>query len=303
MMADAARSMCLLLNAPAAGDALLRTAVDGLRKAGHRIEVRALWEPGQAEQFAAEAVARDVFDAIVAGGGDGTLNEVVNGVMTARPDGPPAVGVLPYGTANDFAIGVGMPVGDPVAALQLIAAAEPRRIDLGQVNDRWFINAASVGLNAEVTADTPGPLKQLFGGTAYSLNALSKLADDTHRPATVTAADLNWQGDLLMLIVANARTAGGGYVIAPHAELDDGLLDLTLVANVPAGELVKALAHALTTGEPDHPAVIQQQVTSLDLEAEAAVTFNLDGESLSNCRCRFQVRPRALPVLMGPRPS
>src|SRR5690606_19625570 len=90
-MPSTPRSLCLLLNARAAADEQLRAAVQGLRNAGRRVEVRALWEPGQAEQFAAEAVRRDGLDAIIAGGGDGTLNEVVNGVMTGAPDHPPAV--------------------------------------------------------------------------------------------------------------------------------------------------------------------------------------------------------------------
>ncbi|MFA9477409.1 YegS/Rv2252/BmrU family lipid kinase [Phycisphaerales bacterium AB-hyl4] len=310
------RSLCLILNPRAAGDEQLRAAVHGLRAAGHRIEVRPTWESGQAEQFAHEITTHHTFDAIVVGGGDGTLNELVNGIMAAAPDRPPAVGVLPYGTANDFATGIGMPADDPVAALQLIATAPSRPIDLGRVNDRWFINAASVGLNAEITADTPKSLKQLLGGAAYSLNALTKLTTDAHRPATVTAnspqpeatnrkpetnPDLHWQGDMLMLIVANARTAGGGHVIAPHAQLDDGELDLTLVANAPAADLADVLTQALTTGTPHHPAVIQQRVTSLTVETEQPVTLNLDGEPTSERRCQFQVHPRVLPVLMGPR--
>ncbi|MEX1017620.1 MAG: YegS/Rv2252/BmrU family lipid kinase [Phycisphaeraceae bacterium] len=304
-MADR-QSLCLLVNERGGADDRLRPAVQALREAGHRIEVRLLWEPGQGRQFAAEAVRQHTFDAIVAGGGDGTLNEVINGVMAAAPDRPPMVGVLPFGTANDFALAAGMPADDPATALRLLTEIEPRRVDLGQVVGRWFVNAATVGLGAEITADTPKPLKQLLGGAAYSLNALVKLADHTPRAAAITApdsgdaADLQWQGDLLMLIVANARTAGGGYAIAPgDARLDDGLLDVTLIANAPRRELTEALTNLVTTGRAGHPAVLQRRVPWLELDAEQPLTVNLDGESLHLQHARFSVQPAALPMLIA----
>lgn len=297
---SAKRSLCLLVNERAAADDRLRSAVAELRQEGHRIEVRALWEPGQGEQFAAECMHHGGFEAIVACGGDGTLNEAVNGIMADAPESPPMIGVLPYGTANDFARSANIPADDPAAALRIAAYAQPHRLDLGRANDRWFLNAATVGIGAEITADTPKPLKDLLGGAAYSVNALSKLIANKPRQARVLADDLHWKGDLLLLIVANAHTAGGGQPIAPKdAPLDDGLLNVTVVSNARTIDLAEALAHLFTRGRPDHPAILQRQVSWLELQAEMPVTLNLDGESMEVERCRFEVWPRALPVLTG----
>src|SRR5262249_53730094 len=138
----AARSLRVIVHGKAAGNELLRSAVGQVRQRGHRVEVRVTWEPGDAVRFAAEAVAAGP-DAVVAAGGDGTLNEVVNGVVA---EGLPArcpVGVLPLGTANDFATACGIPADDLTAALLLAAEGTPTPIDLGRVNGRVFVNVAS----------------------------------------------------------------------------------------------------------------------------------------------------------------
>src|SRR5438477_1937330 len=161
------RKVQLILNGKVAGDDALQSAVGGQRGAGHRVEVRVTQEKGDARRFVSEA--GDV-DLLIAAGGDGTLNEVVHGLMDLSTGARPVLGVVPLGTANDFATGCGIP-RDPEQALALCMEREGVPIDLGKANKRWFLNAASIGFGAEVTANTPSELKRLLGHAAYTLMA------------------------------------------------------------------------------------------------------------------------------------
>src|SRR5262245_58598312 len=134
MSEPAHRSLYLLLNARAAADPSVRETVGELRRRGHRVDVRALWEPGEALRCATEAAGRG-YDAIVAAGGDGTLNEVVNGVLAGGSTS--AVGTLAFGTANDFAHATGIAELTPLEGLLLVAQGKPTAIDVGKCNERY----------------------------------------------------------------------------------------------------------------------------------------------------------------------
>ena len=157
----------MILNGKVAGDPMVRSAIGALRESGRAVEVRVTWELGDAQRFTAEASA-DQFDLVIAGGGDGTVNEVVHGLMDLPPERRPVFGIVPLGTANDFANGCGIPA-DPKKAFELCANGRATVIDVGKANDRYFINAASGGFGATLTAATPPELKRLLGGAAYTL--------------------------------------------------------------------------------------------------------------------------------------
>ena len=139
----------VILNGKTAANDALKVAVGRQRKAGHRIDVRVTWEKGDAKRFVAEA---GMVDLVIAAGGDGTLNEVVHGLMGLPEGSRPILGIVPLGTANDFAFGCDIP-RDPAKALALCMKGEAATIDVGKANDRWFINAASSGFGAEITED------------------------------------------------------------------------------------------------------------------------------------------------------
>src|SRR5712692_3171358 len=159
------RKVQLILNGKAAGNNALRTAVARQRAVWHSIEVRVTWEKGDARRFVSEAGEVDL---LIAAGGDGTLNEVVHGLMGLSRDARPVFGVVPLGTANDFATGCEIP-RDPETALALCMEGEAVPIDVGKANEHWFLNAASIGFGAEVTATTPPELKRLLGHAAYTV--------------------------------------------------------------------------------------------------------------------------------------
>src|SRR5438874_6216734 len=153
------RKVQLILNGKAAGNDSLQTAVARQRAAGHSIEVRVTLKKGDARRFVAEAGEVDL---LIAAGGDGTLNEVLHGLMALSTVARPVLGIVPLGTANDFATGCGIP-HDTEQALALCVQGRAAPIDVGKANAHWFLNAASVGFGAEITAATPLELKRLLG--------------------------------------------------------------------------------------------------------------------------------------------
>ncbi len=159
------RKVQLILNGKAAGIDALRNAIEQQRAVGHRIKVRVTVKKGDARRFAAEAGEAEL---LIAAGGDGTLNEVVHGLMDLSEGARPALGIVPLGTANDFANGCGIPP-DSEKALALCMEGHAVPIDIGKANEHWFLNAASVGFGAEVTATTPPELKRLLGHAAYTV--------------------------------------------------------------------------------------------------------------------------------------
>ncbi len=141
----------IILHGKAAGNAGVRAAVHKLRKDGHAAEVRVTWEPGDAARMTAEALAEaggDKINCIVAGGGDGTINEVFAAAYMAGLPAECSLGILPLGTANDFAHATGIPRADLTAALQLAASASPRWIDLGLLNGKPFVNLVTGGFGS-----------------------------------------------------------------------------------------------------------------------------------------------------------
>jgi lipid kinase YegS len=284
------RFLHLIVHPKRAADAELTAAVAALRKAGHRVEESIPDERGASERLARRA-AESGAEVVVAVGGDGTLNEVVNGLIGTDA----ACAAVPAGTANDFATSAGIPLGDVAAALGLAAAGAPRPIDLGRVNGRAFLNVASGGFVTELTASTPEPLKKLLGGVSYLLTGLAKVGSVHAKPVRLSGPGLDWTGDAYVLAVGNGRQAGGGFKLCDRATLDDGLLDIVLIADLPFDQVI-ALMGELATGRPaaESDRVTYHQVPDLEVAADDGLQFNLDGEPLRGERFRFEAVPRAL---------
>lgn len=287
------RHLRLVLNGRAAALPALREAVRELRGQGHRVEVRVTWEGGDAERYAAEAVA-DRVEVVVAAGGDGTVNEVVNGLLRADAGPETALAVLPFGTANDFAHCCRIPVGDLPAALRLILQRPAVPIDVGQVNDRFFLNVASGGFGAEVTRSTPPDMKRLLGGAAYSVMGLVTAAKMTPYRARIRLEDREHVGNVLLLAVGNGRQAGGGFPVTPHALLNDGLLDLMVVHDVEVAEFGSMLSELLDMRATDNKYVHYRQLDSFELETEKPLQLNLDGEPFRGTSFSFRTLPGRL---------
>ena len=289
------RNVQLILNGKAAGNDALQTAVERQRAAGHSIEVRVTLEKGDARRFVAEA--GEVY-LLIAAGGDGTLNEVVHGLMDLPTVARHVLGVVPLGTANDFAIGCGIP-RDPEEALALCMEGEGVPVDVGKANEHWFLNAASIGFGAEVTANTPSELKRLLGHAAYTLMAAILGTNLRHHQGRLILPDREIAGSGPVAIVGNGRQTGGGVQVAPRAHINDGLLDVLVVREIPAMALLAA-ARELQELSPDGEYISYWQTPWADVCTEEAIPVNLDGEPLRFSKVRYEAVPKAIRLIVPP---
>jgi lipid kinase YegS len=293
----------IILHGKAADDARLRAAVGALRHDGHVVEVRVTWEGGDAKRLTAEAVAeagQGKIDCIIAGGGDGTINEVF---ATAHAAGLPSgcsLGVLPLGTANDLAHSAGVPIRDVTAALRLAASAPTRWIDVGLMNGRLFVNLVSGGFGSRVTVETDPRLKQRLGGLAYAITGLTHFAELTENRGVFRAEEFSWEGSFLALAIGNGRQAGGGIPLCPEALIDDGLLDLMILPALDRAARLDAFSDLLRKGAAGlRGKLITTRSSWIEYESEHDLNVNLDGEPTVFKRFRAESRRHVLPVRLG----
>jgi diacylglycerol kinase (ATP) len=275
----------------------LREGVATLRAEGHTVQPHLTFEAGDAERFAAEAASKGV-DRVAAAGGDGTVNEVLNGLLASESS--PALAIIPLGTANDLAAELEIPA-DPAEALRLAVEGTTHAVDVASVNGRHFLNVSTGGLGAEVTSDTSDELKRLLGPVAYAITGVRKFAELRPFPARFSAGDeLFYEGEFLVFAVGNARRTGGGNRLTSAAEMGDGLLDLCVVEGMSLLEFAR-IAPLLRSGRHvDHPQIVYRQVRSVTVEAREELQVNADGEPISGKRFDYQLTPRRL-NLVSPR--
>ena len=288
------RHLRLVLHGKASGRPEVRAAVEAVRADGHRVDVRLTWEAGDAVRLAKEAAA-DGVDTVVAGGGDGSLNEVVSGVVDGS--GPPrcSLGLLPLGTANDFAHGCGLPIEDLTAALRLAAESEPCPIDLATISGRVVVNVASGGFGTRVTVETPPELKKVLGKVSYLLTGATRFNEFGSEEGTFRGPDFEWQGPIVALAVGNGRQAGGGVQLCPEALLDDGLLDVAILPEVPREEQNEKLKALVLEGLPAlEREVVRARLPWVELDVPSGLHVNLDGEPIHGTKFRFEVREKWL---------
>lgn len=293
------RSLWLVLHGKTAFEPAVRSAVEMVRGRGHAVEVRVTWEAGQATQFAREGAERG-FGAVVAGGGDGLVNEVARGLLGRGRDAAdtPALALLPLGTGNDFARSLGLPLDDPTAALNVAAAGPIRPIDVGLVNDQPLVNVASGGFGAEVTASTPAEWKESLGSAAYSLAGLLSAGNLRPHSCRLEAGGQSLELSIAMLAVGNGRYAGGGFAVAPQARLDDGLLDLAIVPAVPLADLPALVGELFQITDEAKEHVLYWQLPEFRLHVADDFPLNCDGEPLAGRDFHFAILPRRLPLAM-----
>lgn len=283
----------LILNGKSADDDEVREAVAAMRGRGIELGVRVTWEGGDAGRYVAEAID-DGVATVIAAGGDGTLSEVAAALATHDADGNglPSLGVLPLGTANDFATAADLPEA-PMDALDLIHAAPAVSVDLLRIHDgqqhRWAVNLASGGFGTEVTVETREGLKEMLGGLAYLITGMSRIGRIEPIEARVHGPGFEWQGGFIALGFGNGRQAGGGQALCPEALVDDGLLDVTIVPEL-EGEMATALATMLREGR--HAALASVATTArvpwVEITAPRPFMLNLDGEPVEGTRFRVE---------------
>lgn len=287
-----ARKSRIILHGKQGANQELRDAVAAVREDGHAVDVRVTWEAGDSGLFAEQA-AREGIDTVIAGGGDGTVNEVLNGLMQVEGSST-ALGVVPLGTANDFARSAGIPL-QMEAALRVAVETDPVTVDVGRSGDRAFMNVATGGFGTEVTVNTDPKLKRLLGGAAYFVTGLGRFSELEPVEVQLRGPGFEWQGKILVLAVGNARQAGGGHLVCPDAVLDDGLLDVGILPDVPEDQQAKAIGALMTKGlQAAKEAAHYRRVPWVEVDAPKGLYVNLDGEPTHATHHRFEIEPQRL---------
>src|SRR6266513_5885976 len=289
------RNVHLILNGKVVGNDALRAAVARQREVGHRIEVQVTGEKGDARRFVSAAGQVDV---LIAAGGDGTLNEIVHCLMDLTINARPILGVVPLGTANDFATGCAIP-RDPEKALALCLEAEAVAIDVGKANERWFLNAASAGFGAHVTATTSPDLKRLLGPAAYTVMGAILAINVRQYHGRVILPDREIIGSGPVAIIGNGRQTGGGIQVAPRAFINDGLLDVLIVRQIPATALLTA-ARELQQLSSDGEDISYWQTPWVEVHSEEVIPVNLDGEPVAFSSVRYETVSKSIRVICPP---
>lgn len=239
-------------------------------------------------------------------GGDGTLNEVLNGV--AGVEGALeriTFSLIPLGTGNDFADALGLPE-DVGAAINILLEGRTVGVDVGRLNDRYFINVSAGGCVAEVSDAVNPQLKTIAGKLAYLVVGAQVLLDYEPVKLRLRALENNKPTEremsMEMFAVCNSRMVGGGRMIAPHAVIDDGLLDVCVVEAMPTIEFLSLLMPISGGDHVEDERVAYFRASEVEIEFDRTIKVNTDGEVLEPDTCRHRVMPRAARFLAGEAP-
>ncbi len=247
--------------------------------------------PGEAEILARHAV-KEGFDKIVAAGGDGTIHEVVNGLAGSNA----TLGLLPIGTVNVFAMELGLPSHDLAMCWNIIEGEQTRVIDLPSANDKYFVQLAGVGLDAQVVKETSANLKRNFGPLSYLISAAQIAARKPPR-LFIESKDTSVREGSFVLI-GNGRRYGGPFPFFKQAVLDDGLLDVIVFKQLGYLEIIKYLQDVFFSSEIRLPEVEYFQTRQIRVTSEKDVPVELDGELVGQCPVEFRMQERTLRVLV-----
>jgi len=252
--------------------------------------VRATAYPGEAEVFARHA-ADEGFEKIVVAGGDGTINEVVNGLA----DSTATLGLLPVGTVNVFAMELGLPLHNLQSCWEIIQGNHTRLVDLPSANGKYFVQLAGVGLDAQAVKETSLALKRNFGPLSYLISAAQIAARQP--PRLFVNSEDSPVAESSFVLVGNGRHYGGPFPFFKNAVIDDGLLDIVAFKQLGYLEIIKYLQDVFFSSEIRLPEVEYFQTRRVRITSDQDLPVELDGELVGNCPLEFEIRERQLRVL------
>lgn len=298
---SASGATALIVN-PAAGRGQagreIRDVVGRLRRYGLKDPILLYTQaPGDASRLAREAIQRGA-SLVVAVGGDGTLHEAMNGVLGTSA----TMGLLPFGTGNDFARAVGL-YGDLDTACRAVARGETRYFDVGTIEGtatsgpKHFLVLCGTGFDARTARTVNDGVKYLSGPLAYIWGAIMTALDFEPFSLTLTLANGDvHQTPAMFVSMANTATTGGGMRIAPDALPDDGLLDICLVRSVGKLSMLWQLTKIFDGKHINHPAVTMLRTSSVSVVADPAQPLLIDGEVCGVTPAFVTIAPRILPM-------
>lgn len=273
------------------GRSLTEKILQRLRKWGISFEHEFSRYIGHATEIARHSVKR--FDAVVAVGGDGTVNEVVNGIFGYNVP----LGILPVGRGNDFFRTISNSRMLDVILKPFISTPKLQMVDVGRINNRYFINVAGVGFDALV-ASISKPIR-FFGPIAYLGSALIGILKNKGIRLRLNIDGNQIDINALMVAIANGKYFGGKMMIAPDASPWDGKLDVCLIENVPKFEIFKTLPKVYSGRHIYHPKVKMLKAEYVEISSNQKIPTEMDGEVFYADRLRIEVVPKSIPLILG----
>jgi YegS/Rv2252/BmrU family lipid kinase len=245
---------------------------------------------GEAESLARKA-AREGYRRIVAAGGDGTINEVVNGLAGTSA----ALGLLPIGTINVFATELGLPSSDLKQCWQIICDGHTRTIDLPNANGKHFVQLAGIGLDAQAVKETSVAFKRSFGPLSYLISAAQIASRPPPQLVIESKGAKTMEGSFVL--IGNGRLYGGPFPFFKRALIDDGLLDVVVFKRIGYLDIIRYLQEVIFSSSISVPELEYFQTKRLRVSSKDEVPVEVDGELIGTCPVEFRVRERGLRVL------
>jgi diacylglycerol kinase (ATP) len=278
--------------------------VDLLKGLGLRFEHDLTEAPGHAIELARTAAEKG-YQQVVSVGGDGTINEVVNGLYAAGNIGEVKLGIISTGTGGDYVRTIGLPRSYPEMCRCLM---NPRQltVDLGVVEyrqgddvvQRLFVNFAGLGFDAEIVRRTTQQFKSLGSMASYLMGLLTTLVFYRNRKISLVIDGEEVVKEVCTVVMNNGRYGGGGMLAAPGADLTDGLLDVLIIGNISKPDLLWSLPRVYKGTHLTHPKVTMRQAKEIEIRAKQPMYLQADGELLGQVPARFRILPSALNIVV-----
>jgi diacylglycerol kinase (ATP) len=250
--------------------------------------------PGDAISMA-QGAAEQGYDVVCAMGGDGTVNEVINGIAGTGA----ALAVIPVGTGNDFSGSLGVPRGDVVAACRILARGRKRPMDLCRVNDRYFACSFGAGFDARVCRAATERFKRFGGIWTYVLALLSVIWSFRPAQMRIVADGREISKSPMLVAVTNWKSIGGGMYICPDAEVDDGLFDVCIVDGVPILKFLYYFPRVIRGTHVTIPEVEMLKARSVQISCSRMETYHVDGEVFEADHMELTLVPGGIDVVVG----
>jgi YegS/Rv2252/BmrU family lipid kinase len=285
--------IAVILNPTAGNLETVRDWQERVESMARGCPVRITSHPGEAEALARRAV-EEGFGRIVAAGGDGTVNQVANGIAGSNS----ALGILPMGTVNVFAMELGLPSHDLALCWDVIEVGNIRLVDLPSANQKYFVQLGGIGLDAQAVKETSLAFKRSLGPLSYLISAAHIAARQP--PKLFIEAENGFAREGSFVLVGNGRLYGGPFPFFKQAIIDDGLLDIVVFKRLGYLEIIKYLHDVVFSSDIRVPEIEYFQTRHLSVTSEQDVPLELDGELAGNCPVEFQMHEKAIRVLAPP---
>jgi YegS/Rv2252/BmrU family lipid kinase len=262
------------------------------RESGWLVDLEPTGEAGDGRRLAQQAAAQG-YDLVVAAGGDGTINEVINGLAGSAT----ALAPLPLGTMNVWARELRLPL-HPRLAAEALLTWQARPIDLGRAGGRYFLLMAGIGFDAAITAGVGVQEKRRFGALAYVLRGIEHTVNLRSARARLVIDGRPRRRRVLMVVVGNSQLYGGLVKITHHASIDDGLLDICVIKGDNGLSAVRRLLAIISRRQSRDPEIEYYRARTLQITARPPLPVQVDGDPIGVTPMTFEVVPRALLALL-----